>query len=226
MPPLALLFDFDGVLADTENHHVAAWQRTFASLGWELSDASCSRAMELDDRVFLAEVFREEKVEGGDVEGWVRRKQDLTVAMLRDSPRLYPGVAELVRAVRPRARLGVVSTTWRENIQTVLEAAGLADAFEVVVGKEDVSAVKPDPEPYALALSRLGVAAQDAVALEDCASGLEAARGAGVRAIAVGHRLPNGGWVGSAEYVADLTDTEGLLGLLGFGPAHDTDRRS
>ena len=67
-PPRALLFDFDGVMADTENIHVAAWQRTFADLGWEVPDEVCARAAEQDDREFLAAIFAEKKIEGGDVE--------------------------------------------------------------------------------------------------------------------------------------------------------------
>src|SRR4051812_47090639 len=117
MPPprRAVCFDFDGVIADTENVHVAAWQRTLARFGWEAPDDLCARAMEEDDRVFLAAIFARRKIEGGDVEGWVRRKQELTVALLGESPRLYPGVAELVRSLQGRARLAVVTTTWREN---------------------------------------------------------------------------------------------------------------
>ena len=124
MPPRAVLFDFDGVIADTENIHVAAWQRTFGLMGWRYRPTSLRRAAEIDDRDFLAEVFAGKEIDGGDVDGWVRRKQELTVALLADSPRIYPGVAELVARLRGRVRLAVVSTTWRENIETVLRAAG------------------------------------------------------------------------------------------------------
>jgi HAD superfamily hydrolase (TIGR01509 family) len=214
MPPRAVLFDFDGVIADTENIHVAAWERTFADLGWEVADAVCARAMDLDDRVFLAEIFAGRGIERGDVEGWVRRKQRLTVAMLADAPRVYPGVAELVARLRGTVRLGIVSTTWRENIAVLLGATGLAAAFELIVGKEDVTAVKPDPEGYCLALERLGVRAGDARALEDSPSGLAAARAAGLRALAVGHRLARGDWVGQADFVADFRRSDDVLRLL------------
>jgi len=214
MPPKAVLFDFDGVLADTENIHVAAWQRTFADLGWVVPDEVCARAVEVDDHLFLSEVFAGRKIEGGDVEGWVRRKQVLTVAMLADAPRLYPGVPELVRRLSGRVRLGIVSTTWRENLDVVLAATALADAFEILVGKEDVAAVKPDPEGYLLALERLRLPAEAVVALEDSATGLQAARAAGLRAFAIGHRNPPGEWVGPSEYVPDLTAASNLVGLL------------
>jgi len=216
MPPLAVLFDFDGVIADTENVHVAAWERTFGLMGWGVSPEDCARAASMDDRAFLAAIFAAKGVEGGDVEGWVGRKQAATLSMLADFPRVYPGVAELVRALAGKVRLGVVSTTWRANIAAVLDASGLADRFEVVVAKEDVEATKPDPECYRLALRRLDVKPSQAVALEDSATGLAAATGAGIRCVAVGHRLPEGAWSEGATFLnglADPAEVEKALGL-------------
>jgi beta-phosphoglucomutase len=214
MPIRAVLFDFDGVIADTENVHVAAWQRTFGRMGWFEPDESCSRAAEVDDRAFVAEVFARRKIDGGNVEGWVARKQELTLRLLADSTKLNPGVAALVGSLDGRVRLGVVTTTWRENVESVLRASGLARAFEFVVAKEDVKATKPDPEGYLLALAKLGLPGQDVVALEDSAGGLEAARGAGLRAVAVGHRRPDGDWVGDAPYLPGFADLDRVLGEL------------
>jgi HAD superfamily hydrolase (TIGR01509 family) len=217
MPTRAVLFDFDGVIADTENVHVAAWQRTFGLMGWLETDETCSRAAEIDDRTFCAEVFDRRKLEGGDVEGWSRRKQELTARMLADAPRVYRGVAELVEALQGRVRLAVVTTTWRANVEAVLEASGLADVFEVMITKEDVKAPKPDPECYRLAVARLKLPAIEVVALEDSPGGLAAARGAGVRVVAVGHRRPRGEWVGDAAVVADFADRSRVLDCLGLG---------
>jgi beta-phosphoglucomutase len=211
LPPRAVLFDFDGVIADTENLHVAAWERTFGLLGLEVPAGDCGRAAEIDDRDFLAEIFARKQIHDGDIDGWVRRKQELTLAMLADSPRIYPGIAALVQRLRGRVRLAVVSTTWRANIETVLRGADLADAFEVIVTKEDVSAPKPDPACYRLALTRLRLPASSAVALEDSPTGIASARAAGLRPIAVGHRRPPGDWTGDATYLPDLTDTEAAL---------------
>ena len=156
MPTRAVLFDFDGVIADTENVHVAAWQRTFGLMGWLESDEACARAAEVDDRAFVAEVFARRKIDGGDVEGWVARKQELTApapgrlpqGLSRASPRWSSG-----SGAGPGS--AVVTTTWRANVEAVLEASGLAEAFEFVVAKEDVEATKPDPEGYRLALTKL-----------------------------------------------------------------------
>lgn len=214
MPTRAVLFDFDGVIADTENHHVAAWQRTLAAIGWELSDESAARAVEVDDRVFLADLFRQRGIEGGDVEGWARKKQSLMRMLLADAPRVYPGVAPLVGRLRGRVALGVVTTTWTENVIAVLQTAGLRDAFRLIVGKEDLTAPKPDPECYLRALSGLGLGAVDVVAMEDSPTGLAAARAAGIRAVAVGHRETGRDWAGDCAYLADLKDTQAVLRVL------------
>ena len=63
------------------------------------------------------ELFAERGIVSHKIEDWVRRKQVLTVQMLKDSPRLYPGVVELIRLLRDKAKLAVVSGTWRENIE-------------------------------------------------------------------------------------------------------------
>ncbi|MBX6314544.1 MAG: HAD family phosphatase [Isosphaeraceae bacterium] len=216
MPPRALLFDFDGVLADTENIHVAAWERTFGMMGWDIPPEVCARAAEEDDRVFLADVFARRSIQGGDVEGWVRRKQELTRALLADSPRVYPGVHELVQRIGGRTRLAVVSGTWRENIEAVLRSADLADAFELIIAKEDISAPKPDPSGYQLALKRLGLSPPDALALEDSPSGLAAARAASIPCLAIGHRRPAGDWTEECPYLPDLQDTETIIKVMGI----------
>lgn len=215
-PPRAVLFDFDGVIADTENVHVASWQRTLALLGWTVDDAACTRSMELDDRAFLAEIFARRGVEGADVAGWVRRKQELALMMLRDAPKLYPGVRTLVGRLSGRVALGVVTTTTRANVEAVLNGSGLPGAFPLVVAKEDVAAPKPDPEGYRLAVASLGLAPYEVLALEDSPAGLAAARAAGVGVVAVGHRRPEGDWSADVPFVPDLTRTVDVLRTLGL----------
>ena len=216
MPLKAILFDFDGVIADTDNHHIAAWQRTLSTMGWQVVDEVAALATEIDDRQFLAELFAKHGFPPDKIDDWVRRKQVLTVKMLRDSPRLYPGVADLIRKLHGTVRLAVVSGTWRENVQAVLDSSGLAGSFETIVGKEDVTSTKPDPAPYLLALRRLRLSARSTVAIEDSPTGLASARAAGIPVIAVGHRHPFSDWVGDATYISGLEPVHGLLQHLGL----------
>ncbi len=215
MPVRALLFDFDGVLADTENIHVAAWQRVFGMMGWEAADELCAQAVELDDRVFLAKVFEQKKIHDGDVAGWVLRKQKITLDLLADCPRVYPGVVDFIlHARRRRLKIAVVTTTWRENVTTVLKAAGLLKKVDAIVAKEDVFKTKPDSEPYTRALSELGILPVSSVAFEDSPDGLASARGAGLFTIAVGHRRPLGSWMGNSPYLTHFEDIEAVMELL------------
>lgn len=213
----AVLFDFDGVLADTENAHVVAWERTFARMGWSVPHEVCARAAEQDDRDFLRDLFAARDITDGAIEGWVTRKQEITRALLTEAPWIYPGVPALVdRLHRGGIRLAVVSTTWRGNIEAVLSPLGLRTPFKVLVGKEDVTHTKPDPEAYRIALERLDVPAHRVIAVEDSPTGLQSARGATVPVLAVGHRRPWGDWTEGAPFIPDLDDLPRALRALGL----------
>ncbi len=217
MPTRAVLFRFDGVLADTENVHVAAWQRTFRVMGWNESDETCARAAEIDDRAFVLEVFARRKIEGGDAGGWASRKQSLTIQLLRDRPHLQPGVADLVHSLREAGiALAVVTESQRANVEAVLAASGLIDAFDVLVTGNDLKSPKLDLEAYRLAITRLKVAPGEAVAIEDSASGLVNAQKAGLRVVAVVAAQPAGDWTtGDAAWLPNLTDQPSVLAAIG-----------
>ena len=97
MPTRAVLFVFDGVIADTENIHIAAWQRTLARLGWEVPDEICARAVEVDDRIFLTDLFAQRKIQEGDVDGWVH---DAPPSADVQKPRKFPVVSEAMAYMR------------------------------------------------------------------------------------------------------------------------------
>lgn len=214
-PSLAVLFDFDGVLANTANVHVAAWERTLETMGWTVDPATCEQAAHIDDRLFLGNLFQQRGITQGDLDGWVRRKQDLTRALLADAPRLFPGTRELVGQLHSSGiTLGVVSTTWRENIETVLHATSLRHAFTLVITKEDVTQPKPAPDGYLKAARRLDLPPERIVAFEDSETGIRSARDAGMRVIAVGHGRPEGPWCLDAPFVAALANRHSCLALL------------
>jgi HAD superfamily hydrolase (TIGR01509 family) len=216
LPPRLVCFDFDGVVANTENAHVAAWERTFALMGCDISAQICTRAAEEDDHEFLLDVLTNQAVAHADIEGWLRRKQEITRCLLADAPLTYPGLSRLISALAERdVLLAVVSGTWRENVVAVLRSSRLLDRFPIIIAKEDVKARKPAPDAYLLALSRANVEPAHAVAIEDSPSGLQAARAAGVRGVAVGHRRPAGTWTEGAIYVSNFNDVEAVLSALG-----------
>lgn len=219
MPPRAILLDFEGVLADTENVHVAAWERTLALMGWEVSPESCVRGSEMDDHDFLTDLFFERSIVDGDIKGWVRRKQALTRQLLADVPPFYPGAAELVRQLHGKGRLAVVATTWRENVEVVLKSANLLELIDVVVPKELIRSPKPNPACYRRALKLLTIPKEQAVVLAASFYGFTAANQADIRTLAVGHRMPKDSWPPRTAFVSDLTDPLAVLKALGFAPS-------
>ena len=126
-----------------------------------------------------------------------------------------PGAPELVEALAGRRRLGVASNSPRKWVESVLESAGLADRFEVVVTSEDVAEPKPAPDVYLRAAELLGSPASEAVALEDSPPGAAAARAAGMYVIAVPYfpDLPL-----EADLVVDSLADDSVAAALGLGP--------
>ncbi len=216
MPPTAVLFGFDGVLADVENVHVVAWQRTLSRLGWEAPDDVAARAAAMDDRGFAAETFARRGAVDADLDGWVRAKRELTARMIGLNPRPFPGVVPLVRALAGRVRLAIVADDRREDVDAFLAATRLTDAFELVVAAGDAPSPPPAPDALLAALTRLGVAAAEAVAVAASPPTLAAAVAAGVPSVAVGHRLEAGGWSAGATFVPDLEPPADALAALGF----------
>ncbi|GAB3936600.1 HAD family hydrolase [Micromonospora vulcania] len=181
----ALIFDFDGLLMDTETTLLESWR-------WEWR----RHGLQLDPTGFFAD-------HGGDanearytaLEAAVGRAYDRTSshalrmahrAKLNAALEPAPGiVAWLDRAAELGLRLAVASSSPITHVGAMLDQAGLRARFEVLATGEEVPAHKPDPAVYLLALDRLGLPADQAVAFEDTAHGVAAAHACGLRCVAV-----------------------------------------
>lgn len=186
--PRAIIFDFDGVLADTERLHLAAFQATFATRGWTLTDDDYfQHYLGFDDRG-LVEAFIDtlgipvpdaaRHAVLKDKAAWFARRLDAGGA-------LFPATPACVARVASHFVCAIASGALRSEIEPILEAAGLRDAFRAVVGAEDVTRGKPAPDPFAVALDRIKVAPQNGIAVEDSPWGLESARAAGLRTVGI-----------------------------------------
>lgn len=221
----ALIFDCDGVLADTERDgHRPAFNQTFAEAGIPVQWSEEEYADKLrigGGKERMASLLTDEFVAANglpaDAEGqkellagWHRRKTELYKEMVR-AGRLpgRPGVARIVDEARQAGwSLAVASTSAEESVRAVLEhvvGAGAAASFAVFAG-DVVAAKKPDPAIYVLALERMGVEAADAIVVEDSRNGLLAAVGAGLRCV-----------VTVSGYTADEDMSEALLVVTSLG---------
>jgi HAD superfamily hydrolase (TIGR01509 family) len=182
----ALVFDFDGLIVETEEPIFRAWQRIYREHGQELPldrwVTIIGTAAGAFDPVQHLEALVGRPLERRHFDELERRYYQEVTAMQR----LMPGVTEYLRDARLRQlRVAIASSSSRTWIVEHLERFGIADAFDAIVCRDDVTRTKPDPELYRRAVSQLEVAASDALALEDSSHGIAAAKAAGLRCVAV-----------------------------------------
>lgn len=189
----AVVFDFDGVLADTERLHLRAYQQVFGARGWRLDEREYYDDYLGYDDAYLFETFSHRRGLALDApmrDALFREKVAAFAALVANGEALFPGAAACVGALVDHFALAIASGSLREEIVRVIAPAGLAPHFAAIVGADDVTRSKPAPDPYLEAVARLGVAPASAVAVEDSRWGLTAARAAGLRRIGVTTSYP------------------------------------
>lgn len=193
--PACVIFDFDGVLVNSEPLHFRAFAEVAAAEKIDLSENEyygeligfddkgawkhlfAQRHRELDPKTFLRVMTRKSEV--------------MRELIARRQYRALPGADELVRALWRDYPLGICSGALREEIETMLEGISLRDCFGVIVAAEDVSVGKPDPSGYLLAAKLIAekhkreIAPQDCLVIEDAPKVVTRARKAGFGVLAV-----------------------------------------
>lgn len=178
-PIRAIVFDFDGTILDTETLEFRRWEQLYRQHDRELKLSDWQRGIgtwgAFDPWAGLPEHVQAQREAvfaqlHGDILG------DIAAADLR------PGVRGVLQAVRPAGlRLALATSSSRAWVDEWLGKHGLSHLFEVICTQDDVARVKPDPELYALAASRLGLRPEECLAVEDSFNGATAAVAAGLR---------------------------------------------
>jgi HAD superfamily hydrolase (TIGR01509 family) len=184
----SILFDFDGVLADTEPVHCACWAEVLVPQGITLEwDDYRERSIGIDDREMLRILAGEAipKLAWDGLWQLYPAKRDRFRVRVTTAPPFDAALKEFLRELDVRYALAVVSSSSCSEIEPMLEAGGLRGFFRTVVGGENVKRHKPAPDPYLLAAERLGVRAP--LVVEDSAAGLASGHAAGFEVLAVPH---------------------------------------
>jgi beta-phosphoglucomutase-like phosphatase (HAD superfamily) len=209
----AIVFDFDGVIANSEPLHYRAFHDVLAEAGADLSEKDYyDRYLGYDD----VGVFKTVATDRGlawDAEGiatLVARKAARIDVLERNMSLLFPGADAAVRRAAAAVPIAIASGALGAEIRKVLERERLAKYFTVIVAAEDTPVSKPAPDPYLRAVALLApalggaIAAADVVAVEDSPWGLQSARAAGLRTVAVAH-----------TYAASALDADLVIGSIG-----------
>lgn len=185
LPPAGVIFDMDGVLADTREYHLRAFQELGALRGATMTAERFQTMFGLENSVFLPKMFGR-PLDPADVRQMADWKEARYRQLIAGAVTLLPGVRELIAWLRRRKiPLAVASSAPRVNIEQILCSAGLESDFQAALAAEDVTRHKPFPDVFRAAAQRLGVEPARAWVFEDSHHGLEAARAAGIFAIAV-----------------------------------------
>ncbi|HET7543921.1 MAG TPA: HAD family phosphatase [Polyangiaceae bacterium] len=194
----ATLFDYNGVLANDETVHLAAFQDALLPLGITLTEADYwAKYLGFDDMGAFSAILVDSgrTLDPEQVAALVEAKRPLYRARAEASLPLFPGASELIRRRAAAGPVGIVSGALRDEIELGIAALGVRELIVSVVAAEDTRASKPDPHGYLLGIEALSKLvplrdAQRALVIEDSLAGIEAAKLAGLPCIAVGHSYP------------------------------------
>ena len=201
----ALVFDFDGLILDTEEPVYRSWLEVYQAHGEDLPFERWVQIVGSTTSGFHPQHHLEERL-GRPLSQEVldRRIGRRTEMILANG--LLPGVVPLLDAARARGmKIGLASSSTSDWVRGHLERLGILDRFDCLRCRDDVVHAKPEPDLYLAVLDCLGVPASEAIAIEDSPHGITAARQAGMRCVAI----PN-----SITAQLDLTHADLLLGSL------------
>jgi len=216
----AIVFDFDGVLANSEPLHLRAYQAVLGPEGITLADADYyARYLGYDDVGAFAAILNDRGRTStlAEIDRLVQRKAVQFERLEHEISVLFPGAADAVRRASTAYPIAIASGARGEEIHRVLAREALTSCFTAIVASEDTPRSKPSPDPYLRVVELLAdaigtVEPAECVALEDSRWGLQSARAAGLRTVAVAQTYERSA-LAEADLVIETIDDMDLLAL-------------
>ena len=192
----AIIFDFDGVIADTEPLHLKAFQLALSDNGIELTEEEYSaKYLAYDDKTLFKELFKDREIEHDEIaiSDFINQKSKHFNNVLKGNILILEGVPEFISEVKDKYPLSIGSGALRSEIVEILVFAGLREYFDTIVSADDVEKCKPDPEVYIKVLRELNarhsnsdeILASECLVIEDSTSGIKAAHSSGMKCLAI-----------------------------------------
>ena len=193
----AILFDFNGVIINDEPIQMKAYQEILAKEGITLTEEDYYSCLGMDDKTFVAAAYEraEKKPETNKILEITLAKSEKWREMIADELPLFDGVVDFIKKMEKEFALGIVSMARREEIEFVLEAAGLRNSFAIIISAEDVENCKPHPEcylkgfnaldSYRIKRQHLPMVHGECLVIEDSPPGIQAAKAARLQALGI-----------------------------------------
>lgn len=225
----AVIFDFDGVLANSEPIHLRVYQILLSEEGLSLASREYyDHYLGFDDIGVFESLARDKGLDlaGGRLEALVARKTEIFQGLVRTGDVLFPGAGTCLRSVAGAVPVAIASGALKHEIEMILDGAGLLELVPVIVASGDTPRSKPAPDPYARALERLTRRAgrrlepSRVVAIEDSRLGLQSARAAGLRTLGLTTSYPADQLVEAERLAPDIGHvTLALLDAVASAPS-------
>ena len=192
----AIIFDFDGVIADTEPLHLEAFKLALSDNGIELSDKEYfDKYLAYDDKTLFKELLKDREIthDESTILDFMSQKSKHFDNVLKGNIIILEGVPDFISVIKNKYPLSIGSGALRAEIVEILSYAGLREYFDIIVSADDVENCKPDPEVYIKVLQDLNdkeptsgdILASECLVIEDSTSGIKAAHLAGMKCLAI-----------------------------------------
>jgi beta-phosphoglucomutase len=214
----AVVFDFDGVLANSEPAHLSALTQVLSQIGVTLTPADYfARYLGLDDAGAFSLVSDEHglQLDPARIAALIAQKTSIFDEMIAGGNLLFPGARECVERLAGRYPLGIASGALRHEIESILAGAALAGHFDFIVASGETPRSKPYPDPYRRAVELHRRSAGACLAIEDSRWGIEAAKRAGLHCVGITTSYPADALPG-ADRIIESLDELTLEFLAGF----------
>ena len=198
----AIIFDCDGIIADNEPLHLRMFQKVLGEEEIPLTEKEYYDIyLGMDDKDCFTAVLSAHGLSATPekINDLIERKTRYYKEAIGHELKLFPGVSSLISQVSQRYTLAVASGALLHEIELILKAAGIREAFKVIVSAEDVSAGKPDPEGFRKALSQFNACStkpaspilpEECLVIEDSIAGVQAAKAARMKCLAITNSYP------------------------------------
>ena len=191
----AVIFDFDGVITDSEVLHLRAFNKVLARYNIEIKEEIYYKEyLGFTDLDCFKSVVEKSKLglDSEQIRNLIKQKNQVFEELARSEATIFEGAQEFLQMLRDNGiPMAICSGAVLEEIELILEQSGLGHFFDIIVAGDQITKGKPDPEGFILALKRLNEGRQkpinsnECVAIEDSHWGLEAAKAAGIHTVAI-----------------------------------------
>jgi beta-phosphoglucomutase family hydrolase len=211
----AVIWDMDGVIADTAPYHFRAWREVFRRRGARYTEDDFRRNFGKRNDAIIRNVLGSE-ISSGEIEAIAAEKEEFFRHRAGSRIKPLPGAIELMQALEEHSfSQAMGSSAPLENIELVTRELGIVGFFRVIVSGREVTEGKPNPQVFLLAAQRMGVKPQDCVVIEDALAGVSAAKRAGMPCIAVTNTSPRTELTG-ADLIVDTLEEVTVAKLAGL----------